>query len=498
MNEIPNFTGVNAMPRLRIGERALNSPISLSPRAVVRRTFELFDQPRRHVVIFDGLAVGSDVAPGAVEIGLAHVERIEAEIPGDGVDHALDRQHALRAAEAAERGVRHGVGLDAPRIDLEFGKEIGVVGMEHGAIDHAEAEIGGASAARVKIEVDGADAPVGFVADRVLDGEIVPFAGHRHVGVAVEPELARLAGHARRQGRDHRPLRRLRFLAAEAAAHAAHAAGDEGVRQRQNAGDDVLHFARMLGRGIDQDRAVLAGHGERRPGLPDKNVPGRRCGSLPALRNGAAAIALRGVAVDEGIVRQHALAGCSALLDGDVRRLRIDLDPAAQHRAPRRVARRRNDREHRLAMEIDAVVRKHRFVGMRRRNIVFSRNVGRRDDGDDAGSVAHLAQIDPANGATRHRRAADGDMQASRSAPEYRRHIRRRLARAWRRCRAATACGHGAAAPPRAASLGGIGNHPAIGDTRDFRADAGNFGERLDDQIAGDAAAIGRRWRADR
>ena len=62
---------------------------------------------------------------------------------------------------------------------------------------------------------------------------------------------------------DRRPLRRLRLLAAEAAAHAAHAAGHERVRQRQNAGDDVLHFARMLGGRIDQHRAVLAGHGER-------------------------------------------------------------------------------------------------------------------------------------------------------------------------------------------------------------------------------------------
>jgi hypothetical protein len=58
------------------------------------------------------LAIRRDVAPGAVEIGLAHVERIEAAIPGDGVDYALDRQHALRAAEAAERGIRHGIRLE--------------------------------------------------------------------------------------------------------------------------------------------------------------------------------------------------------------------------------------------------------------------------------------------------------------------------------------------------------------------------------------------------
>ena len=76
-----------------------------APPPVARRALQLLDQERRHVAIFDGLPVGRDVASGAVEIGLAHVERIETKIPGDGVDHALDRQHALRAAEAAERGV---------------------------------------------------------------------------------------------------------------------------------------------------------------------------------------------------------------------------------------------------------------------------------------------------------------------------------------------------------------------------------------------------------
>ena len=91
--------------------------------------------------------------------------------------------------------------------------------MEHGAIDHAQAKVGGASATRGKIEVDGADAPVGIITDRVLDQKIVPFARHRHVGVAIEPELAGPAGRAGHQSRNHGPLRRLRFLSAKAAAH---------------------------------------------------------------------------------------------------------------------------------------------------------------------------------------------------------------------------------------------------------------------------------------
>ena len=135
--------------------------------------------------------------------------------------------------------------------------------MEHGAIDHADADVRGTAAARIEIDIDDADAAAWLVADFILDGEIVPLAGHRHVGIAVEPKLAGPAGHARRQRRDHRPLGRLRFLAAKTAAHAADPAGHERIRQRENPRDDVLDLARMLGRRIDQHRAVLAWNRER-------------------------------------------------------------------------------------------------------------------------------------------------------------------------------------------------------------------------------------------
>ena len=368
------------------------------------------DQPRRHVVVFDGLPVGSDVAAGAVKVRFAHVERIEAEIPGDHVDHALDRQHSLRAAEAAEGGIRHGIGLDPPRMDSEFRKEIRIVGMEHGAIDDADADIRGASAAGVEVEIDGANAAVGFVADGVFDGEIVPLSGHRHVGVAIETQLARPPGHARRQRRDHRPLRRLRFLAAEAAAHAPHAAGHERVRHAEDAGNDVLHFARMLRRRIDQHRAVLTRHGKPDLALQievllatDANRPR----ALP--RRGGDR--LGGVAVDEPVVRQHDLAGRPALLHRYVRLLGVDLDLAAKYRAARGIARRSDDGEDRLVVEIDAVLREDRLVGVGGRNVVLSRYVGCRYDRDDAGRVAHVGEIDMAQRAARHRRASDGEMQ---------------------------------------------------------------------------------------
>jgi hypothetical protein len=226
----------------------------------------------------------------------------------------------------------------------------------HGAIDHAQAEVGGASATRGKIEVDGADAPIGFISDRVLNQKIVPFTRHRHVGVAIEPELAGPAGRARRQSRNHGPLRRLRFLSAKAAAHTAHTAGDERIRQAENTSDDVLHFARMLGGRIDQDRTILARHGKRNLAFQIKVFL-----ATDMEHSSTAQRRLRerlgDVTVYKGVVRKHALACGFALFDGNVRLLRIDLDPTTKCRSQRGIARRRNDREHRLAVELDAGLR---------------------------------------------------------------------------------------------------------------------------------------------
>ena len=207
-------------------------------------------------------------------------------------------------------------------------------------------------------------------------------------------------------------MRRLRFLAAKAAAHAAHAARHERVGQRQNAGDDVLHVARMLGGRIDQHRAVLAGHGHRDLAFQIKVL-------LAADMQRAGGVTRRPgdrlcrVAVDERVIGQHALAGGLALLDGNVRLFGIDLDLAEQRRAPGGVARRGDHREYRLAVEIHAVMREHRLVGVPRRNIVLSRYVRRGDDGDDARRAQHLGKIDPPNRAARHRRTADGDMHGA-------------------------------------------------------------------------------------
>jgi hypothetical protein len=71
------------------------------------------------------------VAARTVEIGLSHLERVAAERGGDRVHHPLDRHHPLRPAEAAEGGVRDGVGLQPLRDDLDRGQEVAIVRVEH-------------------------------------------------------------------------------------------------------------------------------------------------------------------------------------------------------------------------------------------------------------------------------------------------------------------------------------------------------------------------------
>ena len=237
-------------------------------------------------------------------------------------------------------------------------------------------------------------------------------AGDRHVGVAIEAELARLTGGARCQRRDHRPLRRLCFLAAEAAAHASHPASNESIGHRQHPRDNVLHFARMLRRGIDQDRAILAGHRDGDLAFQIKML-------LAADVHRAAQAKRRfgdrfgGIAADERIVRQHALAGRLALLDRNVRRLDRDFDLAAQRGAPRGIASRGNDREDRLIVVVNTIVREHRLIGMRRRYVVPPWNVCRGDHGNDPGHAQDICKIDVTDDAARDRRTAKRDMQSA-------------------------------------------------------------------------------------
>ncbi|MOA39495.1 hypothetical protein D3C78_1612810 [compost metagenome] len=86
--------------------------------------------------MLDGLVVVGDVTLGlAVVVGLAHRQRVERQAAGDMVHHLFDGDHPLRAAEAPVGSVRRGVGLAAMTVDRGVAEVIGVVGVEHGAVD---------------------------------------------------------------------------------------------------------------------------------------------------------------------------------------------------------------------------------------------------------------------------------------------------------------------------------------------------------------------------
>ena len=230
---------------------------------VVRRRLQIGDQLRQDVVL-DGHVIGRHVALAlAVEIALADLQRILAELAGDRIHHLLDSHHALRPAEAAEGGVRHQVRLAATGGDARAVEVVAVVGMEHGAVGDGAGEVGGEAAIGGLHEFDAADAP-GFVeSDLVVDAERMPLARHDHVVVAVEPELGRPPGLHGGESGDDGPLRRLRFLASEAAAHAPHLDRHGVARPVKRVGDQVLHLARMLGRAMHEHVPILQGDGER-------------------------------------------------------------------------------------------------------------------------------------------------------------------------------------------------------------------------------------------
>ena len=130
---------------------------ALAPRPVVAGSLEVVDDGGLGLIVLDRLPVGRLLEPGAKQIGLAHVERIEPALAGDRVHRPLDRDHSLRPAEAAEGGVGDRVGLEPAGGDRGARQPVAVAGVKHRAVDHARREIGRAAAARVEHDVIAGD-----------------------------------------------------------------------------------------------------------------------------------------------------------------------------------------------------------------------------------------------------------------------------------------------------------------------------------------------------
>ena len=92
-------------PSLEIRAGPVEGADLLAPRIILGALLQIGDDVVDHVVD-DRLSVMCDISiVNAIEIDLAHRERIAAEVMRDVVDNGLDADHALWPAEAAERGV---------------------------------------------------------------------------------------------------------------------------------------------------------------------------------------------------------------------------------------------------------------------------------------------------------------------------------------------------------------------------------------------------------
>ena len=238
-------------------------------------------------------------------------------------------------------------------------------------------------------------------------------AGHDEIVVAVEPDLAGLAGDARAQRRDGRPLAGLTLLAAEAAAHAARLDDHEGVGHAEHAGHDMLRLGRVLGRDIHVHLDAFARHRERGLALEiEMLLPADAELPFEAVRRGAQRAL--DVAASEFVVGQHAPAGRQRVLDGDRGLCGGDVDPGQSRGAARGVAGLRDHREQRLTVKQDLLLREQRLVVEGGGDVVAAGDVGRGQHRYDIGRRAHGAEVERAQFARRLVRHADANVQRAR------------------------------------------------------------------------------------
>ena len=282
--------------------------------------------------------------------------------------------------------------------------------MEHGAVVDRARYVGRVAAARRHHGVERLDAPLGVEAHLVVGDEVVAFPRQAHVVVAIEPDLARLAGEARAECRNRRPLRGLRLLAAERAAHAPGLHRDRGVRQVEHVREQMLQLARMLGRGMDLHVAVLARDRERDLAFEIEMLLAADA-QLAFDALGAGGEREAGVVLAERIIRQDAAIGGERVVDGDERRTGRHFEFHEFRRAASLIAGFRHHRECDLTAEFDAVGDEHRIVMLHRADVVRARNVRRRQHRDYARRGAHRGQVHAKQLPGRDRHAADRDVQ---------------------------------------------------------------------------------------
>jgi hypothetical protein len=368
---MPNLTGVIASPRLTCGLRALNASTSR--------------QRASNLAVVRGVA-------GAVEVAGADDVRRQIECPRHAIDDLLDHQHALRAAEAAERGVRHVMRAADAADHFEIGHVIAVVGVEHGPAEHREAEVERPAAIAEQLHGERPQ-PAGPVEAGLEAGqERVALAGQHHVLAPRQADADRALQARRRQRRDRRPPVGLHFLAAERPAHPQALHHHRVLGHGEDAGHDLLCLGRVLRRRVDQHAAVLVAIRQRGVGLEVEVL-------LPAdgelARDPVRRAAQRGrrVSLGQPIASREEAVGGDGLLDRQDRRQHLAVDADEAGRQPRLLLGLGDHPRDGVSGKAD-LGRKQRLVAPGDADVVLAGHVVAGQHGEDARRLARRGSVD--------------------------------------------------------------------------------------------------------
>ena len=383
-----------------------------TPGSVVGLLCQLVDQWQQDVVL-DHLLVRRDVARCAgVEIGATYRQRVGAQPARHTVEDQLDRQRALRPAEAAEGGVALGVGLRAIAVYRHRGQPVGVVEMAQRAGHHRRRQVGRMAGVGHHVDRHAQDAADVVEAHVPSEVEAVTPAGDREVVVAVWPQLDRPLQLVRGQRGDAGEQRALALLAAEAAAHAPALHLHQVRGELQRVGHQVLHLARVLGAAVQQQAAVFLRQGVADLALEvELLLPAEREAALQPVRCSLQCGV--GIAARQLHRRHHILLRRMGVECGQQRRQELYLQRLAGQRGGPAggVAGLGDHRKHRLADMAHAALGQDGVVVDDGSAVVGAGEVGRGIDRHHAGLGPQQRQVDRQQPAMRGRRQAERGMQ---------------------------------------------------------------------------------------
>ena len=191
-----------------------------------------------------------------VEVDVSNLLRGLAQFSRHPVHPHLGEDHALRTAEAAERGVGRQVRLAAPAVDPHVGDLVRAVAVKNRSVHDGRGQVQGVARVVVQHHVQREDLTLGGVPNLVLTQERVPLTGDGHVDVPVQHQGDRLAHVKRRYRGADVEKRRPRLLPAKSAPQALGLAHDPVARDLQRGRYELLVLLRRL-RGRDGDEVVV-------------------------------------------------------------------------------------------------------------------------------------------------------------------------------------------------------------------------------------------------